>query len=151
MLLMHFLLWVLIPILNPVASWKLVYRYICVCIAWIPNCYFTFFRDHAECPVSACTCKCMQLDTTGNLVPAETLQPWNVTSEEKPSSVESLIDVLHSSKKYLRTSHSWVSYNGEINHSISLAIWYFEWFWRTSQRQTRCWYEHQSMNIGAVQ
>ncbi|CAJ0958113.1 unnamed protein product [Ranitomeya imitator] len=31
--------------------------------------------DHTECPVSACSCKCMQLDTTGNLVPAETAQP----------------------------------------------------------------------------
>lgn len=31
-------------------------------------------RDHTECPVSACSCKCMQLDTTGNLIPAETVQ-----------------------------------------------------------------------------
>lgn len=40
---------------------------------------FSFFllllsRDHTECPVSACSCKCMQLDTTGNLIPAETVQ-----------------------------------------------------------------------------
>nr|XP_048304895.1 GATOR complex protein MIOS isoform X2 [Myodes glareolus] len=50
---------------------------------WCHNCrhgghaghMLSWFRDHAECPVSACTCKCMQLDTTGNLVPAETVQP----------------------------------------------------------------------------
>ncbi|KAK2489892.1 hypothetical protein MC885_005028 [Smutsia gigantea] len=49
---------------------------------WCHNCrhgghaghMLSWFRDHAECPVSACTCKCMQLDTTGNLVPAETVQ-----------------------------------------------------------------------------
>lgn len=32
---------------------------------------FVRYRDHTECPVSACTCKCMQLDTTGNLVPSD--------------------------------------------------------------------------------
>ncbi|CAL8337121.1 unnamed protein product [Gadus morhua 'NCC'] len=32
-----------------------------------------WFRDHTECPVSACTCKCMQLDTTGNLVPSDSV------------------------------------------------------------------------------
>ncbi|XP_071071266.1 GATOR2 complex protein MIOS isoform X2 [Dasypus novemcinctus] len=50
---------------------------------WCHNCrhgghaghMLSWFRDHAECPVSACTCKCMQLDTTGNLVPAENVQP----------------------------------------------------------------------------
>ncbi|XP_023080634.1 GATOR complex protein MIOS isoform X2 [Piliocolobus tephrosceles] len=50
---------------------------------WCHNCrhgghaghMLSWFRDHAECPVSACTCKCMQLDTTGNLVPAEAVQP----------------------------------------------------------------------------
>ncbi|XP_028926405.1 GATOR complex protein MIOS isoform X2 [Ornithorhynchus anatinus] len=50
---------------------------------WCHNCrhgghaghMLSWFRDHAECPVSACSCKCMQLDTTGNLVPAETVQP----------------------------------------------------------------------------
>ncbi|XP_035110822.1 GATOR2 complex protein MIOS isoform X2 [Callithrix jacchus] len=50
---------------------------------WCHNCrhgghaghMLSWFRDHTECPVSACTCKCMQLDTTGNLVPAETIQP----------------------------------------------------------------------------
>ncbi|XP_005999518.1 GATOR2 complex protein MIOS isoform X2 [Latimeria chalumnae] len=49
---------------------------------WCHNCrhgghaghMLSWFRDHTECPVSACTCKCMQLDTTGNLVPAETVQ-----------------------------------------------------------------------------
>lgn len=50
---------------------------------WCHNCrhgghaghMMSWFRDHTECPVSACSCKCMQLDTTGNLVPAETAQP----------------------------------------------------------------------------
>uniref|UniRef100_A0A8D0L612 Meiosis regulator for oocyte development n=1 Tax=Sphenodon punctatus TaxID=8508 RepID=A0A8D0L612_SPHPU len=50
---------------------------------WCHNCrhgghaghMLSWFRDHTECPVSACSCKCMQLDTTGNLVPAETVQP----------------------------------------------------------------------------
>lgn len=32
---------------------------------------YVCYRDHTECPVSACTCKCMQLDTTGNLVPSD--------------------------------------------------------------------------------
>ncbi|XP_062461001.1 GATOR2 complex protein MIOS isoform X2 [Pezoporus occidentalis] len=49
---------------------------------WCHNCrhgghaghMLSWFRDHTECPVSACSCKCMQLDTTGNLIPAETLQ-----------------------------------------------------------------------------
>ncbi|KAF4794273.1 WD repeat-containing protein mio [Turdus rufiventris] len=49
---------------------------------WCHNCrhgghaghMLSWFRDHTECPVSACSCKCMQLDTTGNLVPAETVQ-----------------------------------------------------------------------------
>ncbi|KAM4704774.1 GATOR2 complex protein MIOS isoform 2-T2 [Rhinophrynus dorsalis] len=49
---------------------------------WCHNCrhgghaghMLSWFRDHTECPVSACSCKCMQLDTTGNLVPAETAQ-----------------------------------------------------------------------------
>nr|XP_033786917.1 GATOR complex protein MIOS isoform X1 [Geotrypetes seraphini] len=49
---------------------------------WCHNCrhgghaghMLSWFRDHVECPVSACSCKCMQLDTTGNLVPAETVQ-----------------------------------------------------------------------------
>ncbi|GCB73167.1 GATOR2 complex protein MIOS isoform X1 [Scyliorhinus torazame] len=49
---------------------------------WCQNCrhgghaghMLSWFRDHHECPVSACTCKCMQLDTTGNLIPAETFQ-----------------------------------------------------------------------------
>ncbi|XP_078094249.1 GATOR2 complex protein MIOS [Mustelus asterias] len=49
---------------------------------WCQNCrhgghaghMLSWFRDHHECPVSACTCKCMQLDTTGNLIPAETSQ-----------------------------------------------------------------------------
>lgn len=31
----------------------------------------TCCRDHTECPVSACTCRCMQLDTTGNLEPLD--------------------------------------------------------------------------------
>lgn len=38
------------------------------------SCYLLYppcLRDHTECPVSACTCKCMQLDTTGNLVPSD--------------------------------------------------------------------------------
>ncbi|KAL4646854.1 WD repeat-containing protein mio [Arapaima gigas] len=47
---------------------------------WCHNCrhgghaghMLSWFRDHTECPVSACTCKCMQLDTTGNLVPCDT-------------------------------------------------------------------------------
>ncbi|XP_051872722.1 GATOR complex protein MIOS isoform X1 [Pristis pectinata] len=47
---------------------------------WCQNCrhgghaghMLSWFRDHHECPVSACNCKCMQLDTTGNLIPAET-------------------------------------------------------------------------------
>ncbi|KPP72395.1 hypothetical protein Z043_108609 [Scleropages formosus] len=47
---------------------------------WCHNCrhgghaghMLSWFRDHTECPVSACTCKCMQLDTTGNLVPSDT-------------------------------------------------------------------------------
>ncbi|KAK5600370.1 hypothetical protein CRENBAI_025253 [Crenichthys baileyi] len=46
---------------------------------WCHNCrhgghaghMLSWFRDHTECPVSACACKCMQLDTTGNLVPAD--------------------------------------------------------------------------------
>ncbi|XP_017309191.1 GATOR complex protein MIOS [Ictalurus punctatus] len=46
---------------------------------WCHNCrhgghaghMLSWFRDHSECPVSACTCKCMQLDTTGNLVPSD--------------------------------------------------------------------------------
>ncbi|XP_035601763.1 GATOR complex protein MIOS isoform X1 [Oncorhynchus keta] len=46
---------------------------------WCHNCrhgghaghILSWFRDHTECPVSACTCKCMQLDTTGNLVPSD--------------------------------------------------------------------------------
>ncbi|XP_034030196.1 GATOR complex protein MIOS [Thalassophryne amazonica] len=46
---------------------------------WCHNCrhgghaghMLSWFRDHTECPVSACTCKCMQLDTTGNLVPSD--------------------------------------------------------------------------------
>ncbi|XP_050797654.1 GATOR complex protein MIOS isoform X1 [Gopherus flavomarginatus] len=50
---------------------------------WCHNCrhgghaghMLSWFRDHTECPVSACSCKCMQLDTTGNLIPAETVQP----------------------------------------------------------------------------
>ncbi|XP_025945813.1 GATOR2 complex protein MIOS isoform X1 [Apteryx mantelli] len=49
---------------------------------WCHNCrhgghaghMLSWFRDHTECPVSACSCKCMQLDTTGNLIPAETVQ-----------------------------------------------------------------------------
>ncbi|XP_003222042.1 GATOR2 complex protein MIOS [Anolis carolinensis] len=49
---------------------------------WCHNCrhgghaghMLSWFRDHTECPVSACTCKCMQLDTTGNLIPAEMVQ-----------------------------------------------------------------------------
>ncbi|GCC23005.1 GATOR2 complex protein MIOS [Chiloscyllium punctatum] len=49
---------------------------------WCQNCrhgghaghMLSWFRDHHECPVSACNCKCMQLDTTGNLIPAETSQ-----------------------------------------------------------------------------
>uniref|UniRef100_A0A4W3HMV2 Missing oocyte, meiosis regulator, homolog (Drosophila) n=1 Tax=Callorhinchus milii TaxID=7868 RepID=A0A4W3HMV2_CALMI len=49
---------------------------------WCQNCrhgghaghMLSWFKDHNECPVSACTCKCMQLDTTGNLIPAETSQ-----------------------------------------------------------------------------
>ncbi|XP_041039609.1 GATOR complex protein MIOS isoform X2 [Carcharodon carcharias] len=49
---------------------------------WCQNCrhgghaghMLSWFRDHNECPVSACTCKCMQLDTTGNLIPAEISQ-----------------------------------------------------------------------------
>ncbi|XP_062364034.1 GATOR2 complex protein MIOS isoform X3 [Cinclus cinclus] len=49
---------------------------------WCHNCrhgghaghMLSWFRDHTECPVSACSCKCMQLDTTGNLVPAESVQ-----------------------------------------------------------------------------
>ncbi|KAL0984813.1 hypothetical protein UPYG_G00147300 [Umbra pygmaea] len=48
---------------------------------WCHNCrhgghaghMLSWFSDHAECPVSACTCKCMQLDTTGNLVPSDSL------------------------------------------------------------------------------
>uniref|UniRef100_W5MZ29 Missing oocyte, meiosis regulator, homolog (Drosophila) n=1 Tax=Lepisosteus oculatus TaxID=7918 RepID=W5MZ29_LEPOC len=47
---------------------------------WCHNCrhgghaghMLSWFRDHHECPVSACTCKCMQLDTTGNLAPSDT-------------------------------------------------------------------------------
>uniref|UniRef100_A0A8C6QT82 Uncharacterized protein n=1 Tax=Nannospalax galili TaxID=1026970 RepID=A0A8C6QT82_NANGA len=35
----------------------------------------SWFRDHAECPGSICMCKCMQLDTTGNLVPKTIHQP----------------------------------------------------------------------------
>ncbi|KAM8967903.1 GATOR2 complex protein MIOS [Pelodytes ibericus] len=50
---------------------------------WCHNCrhgghaghMLSWFRDHTECPVSACSCKCMQLDTTGNLVPADSVQP----------------------------------------------------------------------------
>ncbi|NP_001091443.1 GATOR complex protein MIOS-B [Xenopus laevis] len=50
---------------------------------WCHNCrhgghaghMLSWFKDHSECPVSACSCKCMQLDTTGNLVPAENVQP----------------------------------------------------------------------------
>ncbi|XP_063159760.1 GATOR2 complex protein MIOS [Candoia aspera] len=50
---------------------------------WCHNCrhgghaghMLSWFRDHNECPVSACSCKCMQLDTTGNLIPAEMVQP----------------------------------------------------------------------------
>ncbi|KAM3822158.1 GATOR2 complex protein MIOS [Vipera latastei] len=50
---------------------------------WCHNCrhgghaghMLSWFRDHNECPVSACSCKCMQLDTTGNLIPAEVVQP----------------------------------------------------------------------------
>ncbi|XP_028297965.1 GATOR2 complex protein MIOS [Gouania willdenowi] len=46
---------------------------------WCHNCrhgghaghMLSWFRDHTECPVSACTCRCMQLDTTGNLLPAD--------------------------------------------------------------------------------
>lgn len=46
---------------------------------WCHNCrhgghaghMLNWFRDHSECPVSACTCKCMQLDTTGNLAPSD--------------------------------------------------------------------------------
>lgn len=34
-----------------------------------------------------------------------------------------LIDDLHSAKTYLRTSHSWLSCNGKINHFIKSAIW----------------------------
>lgn len=49
---------------------------------WCHNCrhgghaghMLSWFRDHTECPVSACSCKCMQLDTTGNLLPAEMVQ-----------------------------------------------------------------------------
>ncbi|XP_046689456.1 GATOR complex protein MIOS isoform X1 [Silurus meridionalis] len=48
---------------------------------WCHNCRhgghaghtLSWFRDHSECPVSACTCKCMQLDTTGNLVPSDNI------------------------------------------------------------------------------
>lgn len=48
---------------------------------WCQNCrhgghaghMMSWFREHAECPVSACTCKCMQLDATGSLAPAEPL------------------------------------------------------------------------------
>ncbi|KAG7246063.1 hypothetical protein CRUP_034798, partial [Coryphaenoides rupestris] len=48
---------------------------------WCHNCrhgghaghMLSWFRDHTECPVSACTCKCMQLDTTGNLVPSDSI------------------------------------------------------------------------------
>ncbi|XP_041104867.1 GATOR complex protein MIOS-like [Polyodon spathula] len=48
---------------------------------WCHNCrhgghtghMLSWFRDHTECPVSACTCKCMQLDTTGNLVPLDSI------------------------------------------------------------------------------
>ncbi|XP_041102180.1 GATOR complex protein MIOS [Polyodon spathula] len=48
---------------------------------WCHNCrhgghtghMLSWFRDHTECPVSACTCKCMQLDTTGNLVPSDSV------------------------------------------------------------------------------
>ncbi|XP_016136994.1 WD repeat-containing protein mio-like [Sinocyclocheilus grahami] len=48
---------------------------------WCHNCrhgghaghMLSWFRDHSECPVSACTCKCMQLDTTGNLVPSDSV------------------------------------------------------------------------------
>nr|XP_023658371.1 GATOR complex protein MIOS [Paramormyrops kingsleyae]XP_023658372.1 GATOR complex protein MIOS [Paramormyrops kingsleyae]XP_023658373.1 GATOR complex protein MIOS [Paramormyrops kingsleyae] len=46
---------------------------------WCHNCrhgghaghMLNWFSDHSECPVSACTCRCMQLDTTGNLVPSD--------------------------------------------------------------------------------
>lgn len=49
---------------------------------WCHNCrhgghaghMLSWFRDHTECPVSACSCKCVQLDTTGNILPAETAQ-----------------------------------------------------------------------------
>uniref|UniRef100_A0A6I8SZF3 Missing oocyte, meiosis regulator, homolog n=1 Tax=Xenopus tropicalis TaxID=8364 RepID=A0A6I8SZF3_XENTR len=49
---------------------------------WCHNCrhgghaghMLSWFKCHSECPVSACSCKCMQLDTTGNLVPAENVQ-----------------------------------------------------------------------------
>ncbi|XP_027013645.1 GATOR complex protein MIOS [Tachysurus fulvidraco] len=48
---------------------------------WCHNCrhgghaghMLSWFRVHSECPVSACSCKCMQLDTTGNLVPSDRL------------------------------------------------------------------------------
>uniref|UniRef100_A0A8C4SMB3 Missing oocyte, meiosis regulator, homolog (Drosophila) n=1 Tax=Erpetoichthys calabaricus TaxID=27687 RepID=A0A8C4SMB3_ERPCA len=49
---------------------------------WCHNCrhgghaghMLSWFRDHTECPVSACNCKCMQLDTTGSLTPSDTAQ-----------------------------------------------------------------------------
>uniref|UniRef100_UPI00358F6695 GATOR2 complex protein MIOS isoform X2 n=1 Tax=Myxine glutinosa TaxID=7769 RepID=UPI00358F6695 len=31
----------------------------------------SWFREHTECPVSACSCKCMQLDATGSLTSAQ--------------------------------------------------------------------------------
>lgn len=63
-----------------------------------------------------------------------------------------LIDVLHSSKTYLRTSHSWLSCNGKINHSNQITNLMFEWFWCASQRQMLLqWtseYGHEFCSVG---
>lgn len=57
-----------------------------------------------------------------------------------------LIDVLHRSKTYLRTSHSWLSCNGKINHSIRSAIWCLSDF-DVLHRDKCCWNEHQSVDM----
>lgn len=63
--------------------------------------------------------------------PKRNLQVWSF-----------LIDVLHSSKTYLRTSQSWLSCNGKINHSIKSAIWCLSDF-DVLHRDRCCWNEHQ--------